>query len=148
VLTARAKVDFMASDASRIVDVELNQNLRVNEVRDASGKPVPFDRDENTPLKLEVTLPNTVQAGAKVTLQFEYGGPLSPRITTPTENVRLAYIDKDGGYLLLPSRWFPLTDFPTIRYTQNDCCRSATREFALGRADVHFGCSPASIDGK
>ena len=117
VLNAKAKVDFTASDASRIVDVELNQNLRVNEVRDDSGKPVPFDRDDNTPLKLEVTLPNTVQAGSKVTLQFEYEGPLSPRITTPTENVRLAYIDKDGGYLLLPSRWFPLTDFPSNRFT-------------------------------
>ena len=29
----------------------------------------------------------------------------------------MAYIAKDGGYLLLPSRWFPLTDFPSNRYT-------------------------------
>jgi hypothetical protein len=117
VLTAKAKVDFAASDASRTVDVELNQNLRVQQVRDASGKPVPYDRDENSPLKLEVTLPNMVPAGGKVTLQFEYEGPLASRVTAPTDTVRLAYIDKDGGYLLLPARWFPLTDFPTNRFT-------------------------------
>jgi len=29
----------------------------------------------------------------------------------------MAYMGKDGGYLLLPSRWFPLTNFPANRYT-------------------------------
>src|SRR6202021_646164 len=31
--------------------------------------------------------------------------------------VRMAYIAKDGGYLLLPTRWVPLTEFPSNRYT-------------------------------
>ncbi len=117
VLTAQAKVDFVANEASRVVDVELNQNLRVNAVRDGAGKPVLYDRDENTPLKLQVTLPDLVPVGGRVTLQFDYAGPLSSRGTSPAQDVRLAYIDKDGGYLLLPARWFPLTDFPTNRYT-------------------------------
>ncbi len=117
VLTAQAKVDFAADESSRIVDVELNQNFRVNGVRDGAGKPLVYDRDENTPLKLQVTLPDTVPMGGKVTLQFDYNGPLSSGRKGAGESVRLAYIDKDGGYLLLPARWFPLTDFPTNRYT-------------------------------
>ncbi len=117
VMNAQAKVDFAAREAARVVDVELNQNLRVNSVRDISGKPVTYDRDDNSGLKLHVTLADTVPVGGKVTLFFDYGGPLSSRITSPDQGVRMAYIAKDGGYLLLPSRWFPLTDFPSNRYT-------------------------------
>src|ERR1700693_1860846 len=35
VMNAQAKVDFAADNAAREVEVELNQNLRVNSVRDA-----------------------------------------------------------------------------------------------------------------
>jgi tetratricopeptide (TPR) repeat protein len=117
VLTAQAKVDFAANEASRVVDVELSQTLRVNGVRDAAGKSLTYDRNENTPLKLQVTLPDSVPLGGRVTLQFEYAGPLSTRSTSAEQTVQLAHIDKDGGYLLLPARWFPLTDFPANRYT-------------------------------
>jgi tetratricopeptide (TPR) repeat protein len=117
VMNAQAKVDFAANEAGRVVDVELNQNLRVNSVRDGSGKPVSYDRDDNSGLKLHVTLGDTVPVGGKVTLVFDYGGPLSSRVTTPDQPMRMASIGKDGGYLLLPARWFPLTDFPANRYT-------------------------------
>ena len=117
VLAAQAKVDFAANEPARVVDVELSQTLRVNGVRDVGGKPLAYDRDENTPLKLHITLPESVPAGGKVTLQFDYAGPLSTRSTSAEQGVELAHIDKDGGYLLLPARWFPLTDFPTNRYT-------------------------------
>jgi len=117
VMNAQAKVDFTASQSSRMVEVELNQNLRVNSIRDSSGKPVSYDRDESVAQKLDVTLPDQVPAGGKVTLQFDYNGPLSSRINGPEQEVRLAYMGKEGGYLLLPARWFPLTDFPSNRYT-------------------------------
>jgi len=32
--------------------------------------------------------------------------------------VRLASIYKDGAYLLLPARWFPLTAYPANRYNR------------------------------
>ena len=117
VMNAQAKVDFAAREAGRIVEVELNQNLRVNSVRDVSGRPVSYDRDDTSAMKLHVTLDDTVPVGGKVTLFFDYGGPLSSRISNPDQGTRMAYIAKDGGYLLLPSRWFPLTDFPSNRYT-------------------------------
>src|SRR5579864_1552898 len=74
VMNAQAKVDFAAKEAGRIVEVELNQNLRVNSVRDVSGRPVSYDRDDSSSLKLHVTLDDTVPAGGKVTLFFDYGG--------------------------------------------------------------------------
>jgi hypothetical protein len=117
VINAQAKVDFVAQEAGRIVEVELNQNLRVNSIRDVSGKPVTYDRDDNSSLKIQITLAETIPVGGKVTLFFDYGGPLSSRLNNPDQGARMAYISKDGGYLLLPSRWFPLTDFPSNRYT-------------------------------
>jgi hypothetical protein len=116
-MNATAKVDFAANDSARVVEVELNQNLRINSIRDAAGKPVNFDRDDMSAQKLRVTLNDTAQAGSKVTLLFDYGGPISSRVVNPDQGARMAYIAKDGGYLLLPARWFPLTDFPSNRYT-------------------------------
>ena len=177
VMNAQAKVDFAANEAARVVEVELNQNLRVNSVRDAAGKPVSYDRDDNSSLKLHITLADTVPAGGKVTLFFDYGGPLSSRMNNPDQGVRLAYIGKDGGYLLLPARWFPLTDFPSNRYTgifqievpgtmtvvgtgtsagapasvtPKSRSRSASRagERAARRAGIAHERSSASLDGK
>ena len=115
-LKAQAKVDFVANVSSREVEVELNQYVRMNDVRDAAGKSVPFDRDDATPLKLHITLPDQVQQGEKVTLQFDYAGPVASGLVNPSQGTRLAYIGREGAYLLLPSRWFPLTDFPSNRY--------------------------------
>src|ERR1700726_912204 len=67
VMNAQAKVDFAAKEAARVVEVELNQNLRINSVRDLSGKPVTYDRDDTSSLKLHVTLDDTIPAGGKVT---------------------------------------------------------------------------------
>jgi aminopeptidase N len=36
---------------------------------------------------------------------------------SPVPGVRTAVISKEGAYLLLPARWFPLTNFPSNRYT-------------------------------
>jgi hypothetical protein len=119
VMNAQAKVDFVAEDAARAVEVELNPTLRVNSVSDGAGKSLSFDRDDAANQKLTIALSDTVPAGAKITLSFDYGGPLSGRINDPSQGVRLAYMSKEGGYLLLPARWFPLTGFPSNRYTGN-----------------------------
>src|SRR5262245_18395462 len=48
-LSAVAKVDFRAHDASSNVLVELHLNLNVSSVKDAAGKSVSFDRDQLNP---------------------------------------------------------------------------------------------------
>ena len=116
-LIAHAKVDFVASDTSRIVQAELHQNLRVTAVTDAAGKAVAFERDTRNPLIVIVTLADVVAPGATVTLNYDYNGPLSNEENSPVPGMRLASIRPDGAYLLLPSRWFPLTFYPSNRYT-------------------------------
>ena len=116
-ISATAKVDFRATEVSSIVRVELHPNLNVTGVKNSSGKALNFERDNLNPLLLNVNLPSAATVNSTVTLEFTYAGPLANEDNSPVPGVRLASIYKDGAYLLLPSRWFPLTAYPTNRYT-------------------------------
>jgi aminopeptidase N len=116
-ISAVAKIEFKAQEVSSAVRVELHQNLDVKEVKAADGKSLTFDRDSQNPLFIMVTLPTAVATGSRVTLTFTYAGMLANEDNSPVPGVRAAVISKDGAYLLLPARWFPLTNFPSNRYT-------------------------------
>jgi tetratricopeptide (TPR) repeat protein len=116
-LSAVAKVDFRAYEVSSIVRVELHPNLNVSEIKSPSGKALNFERDTLNPLLLNVNLPSAAAANSIVTLTFTYTGPMGNEDNSPVPGVRLASIYKDGAYFLLPARWFPLTAYPTNRYT-------------------------------
>ena len=116
-LSAVAKVDFRAKEASSIVRVELHPNLNVTEIKSSSGHAVNFERDAANPLLLTINLPSAVATNSVVSLTFSYSGLLANEENSPVPGVRLASIYKDGAYLLLPARWFPLTGYPSNRYT-------------------------------
>lgn len=116
-INAVAKVQFRAQEVSSNVRVELHENLEVREVRGENGKTLAFQRESENPLFLLVTLPTPVAVGQTVTLTFSYGGLLANEENSPVPNVRVASVNKDWSYLLLPSRWFPLTGYPSNRYT-------------------------------
>jgi aminopeptidase N len=116
-ISAAAKIDFKAVDVASSVRVELHPNLVVKEVKAADGKQLSFERDNQNSLFIVVQLPTPVAAGGHVTLTFTYSGLLANEENSPVPGVRAAAINKDGAYLLLPARWFPLTNFPSNRYT-------------------------------
>jgi aminopeptidase N len=116
-LSARARVEFEVVEASRVVAVELHPNLKVTAVFGPDGKPLTFDREDSAPLIVHVQLPQPETLGRRISLTFEYAGPLANEENSPVKGVRLAYIGQDSAYLLLPARWFPLTDYPANRYT-------------------------------
>jgi tetratricopeptide (TPR) repeat protein len=116
-ISAVAKVDFRAVEASSSVRVELHPNLNVTEVRGGDGKSLSFDRDSQNPLIVTVMLPSPVGAGGRTTLTYTYAGILANEENSPVPGVRMASINKENAYLLLPARWFPLTNFPSNRYT-------------------------------
>jgi aminopeptidase N len=116
-ISGQAKVEFIAQQPARSVVVELHQDLRIDSILGPAGKPLAFERDNNYPLILTVGLSDVVAPGKTVSLTFNYTGPLSNEEDSPTRGVRFASVDKTGAYLLLPARWFPLTNYPTNRYT-------------------------------
>ena len=116
-LTARAIVEFEAQSPSRAVECELHPNLSLSDVRDAAGKVLEIDRGGQNGLDVVVTLPDVVRAGQRTKLTFTYSGVLANEENSAISGVRLASIGKDGAYLLLPARWFPLTGYPSNRFT-------------------------------
>ena len=116
-IAVTAKIDFKALEASSSVRVELHPNLIVKDVKGADGKPLNFERDKQSPLNLIVQLASPVATGGHVTLTFTYAGLLFNEENSPVPGLRAASINKDGAYLLLPARWFPLTNFPSNRYS-------------------------------
>lgn len=114
ILTGHAVVDFEATEASRMIAAELHANLQITSLTDAAKKPVPFERNG---MGVAITLPQAVGRGQRVSLTFDYSGPLANEENSPAPGTRLASIGPDGIYLLQPARWFPLTDFPGNRYT-------------------------------
>jgi hypothetical protein len=116
-ISAIAKIEFRASEVSSNIRVELHPNLIVSDVKTAEGKSLGFGRDSTNPLYVLVTLATPVQARGQVTLTFSYSGMLANEENSPVPGVRAAVIGRDDAYLLLPSRWFPLTNYPSNRYT-------------------------------
>jgi hypothetical protein len=116
-ITATVKADFVADQVSKTVVVELHPDLKIATIHEPGGKPLEFSRDTNSPLLITIGLPESATPGKHVSLQFDYAGPISSEEDSPTKGVRFANIDKTSAYLLLPARWFPLTNFPSNRYT-------------------------------
>src|SRR5208282_70459 len=116
-INAVVKIDFRAVDVSTNLRVELHPNLEVRDVKTADGKTLNFQRENENPLLVNVTLPAPVAVGKTVTLTFSYAGLLVNEENSPVPGIRVASIGKEWVYLLLPSRWFPLTNYPANRYT-------------------------------
>ena len=117
-LAVRANVQFEATEASHVIQAELHPNLRLSSVTDAAGKPLNYQRDSRDPLQVLVDIGNAATPGQKVEIVYDYSGSLPPNEdNSPIKGVRLAAITADGAYLLLPARWFPLTNYPINRYT-------------------------------
>ena len=116
-IQAQAKVDLIAQQVAKTVLVELHPDLHITAVKSADGQDLTFARDNDSPLLVSVGLPGTATPGKTVTITFQYNGPVSSEEDSPTKGLRFASIDKTSAYLLLPARWFPLTNFPSNRYT-------------------------------
>jgi len=116
-LQAIAKVDFIANEVSGGIRVELNQNLDLKDVKTVDGKTLNFERDSGNTLVVTVFLSQAVATGTKISLIFDYAGLLANQDNSPVPGLRTAVISKEGTYLLLPARWFPLTNYPANRYS-------------------------------
>ena len=116
-ISAVAKIDFVATAVTSSVQVELHPNLIVTDVKTADGKSIGFGRDSINPLYVLATLPTPVGTGNRVTLTFTYSGLLANQENSPVPGLTAALISPNNAFLLLPSRWFPLTNYPSNRYT-------------------------------
>ncbi|MBZ5515197.1 MAG: tetratricopeptide repeat protein [Acidobacteriia bacterium] len=113
ILTAKARVDFLAKTDLTTLAFDLHSSLRVDKVLDADGGELRFRRDG---LNLQVDFLNPVQAGKTSSVTVSYGGPLASADGSPVEGLKLAYVGDEGSYLLYPGRWFPVSNYGVDRF--------------------------------
>jgi aminopeptidase N len=114
-LTATAKIDFTSLDNTNEATFELNSALTISKAVDAHGRALESSRDSQN-LNVKVELPTPVQKDQPGEVSLTYAGKLTGNEDSPVSGIRFAALHPDFGYLLYPSRWFPVSGYSTNRF--------------------------------
>jgi hypothetical protein len=137
-LSATVRIDFDPRVDLTTMSFELHSGLRVDSVKDASGKDCNF-RQEG--LNLTVNFLNPVPQGKPAWITVKYGGLLASAEGSPVENLKLAYIGPEGSYLLYAGRWFPVSEYGVGRF-------AATMQITVPSEEVVIASGKASAPAR
>jgi aminopeptidase N len=113
ILTGNVRIDFVPRADLTSMSFDLNSSLRVDSVKDVSGKDLIF-RQEG--LNLAVDFLNPQVQGKATSITVKYRGTLASADGSPVENLKLAYVGPEGSYLLYAGRWFPVSEYGVGRF--------------------------------
>lgn len=114
-LTATAKVDFMPLDDADAAVFELNNALKVDKVVDGGGQTLQATRDgQNLTVRVAFTQPLPKNKPAQLT--FTYEGQFTGSQDSPVYGITFAELKPNFGFLLYPSRWFPVSGYTVDRF--------------------------------
>ena len=116
-INAHVVVSFVPlDDQTNSATFELNNALNVSQVSDAKGNSLNSSRTQadNT---IRVTWPGSLPKGQMTQVAFVYDGRLSGDEESPIYGIKFASIQNDSGFLLYPSRWFPVSGYTSDRFT-------------------------------
>jgi len=132
-LTAKARVDIVPSSDITSLSFELQSNLRVEKVVDATGQEISFKQEGQA---LNLSLLNPLPASKPASITVTYGGMLNSADGSPVEGIKVAYVGPEGSYLLYPGRWFPVAAYSVNRFsaTMNITVPSDETVIASGKA--------------
>ncbi len=117
-LNATVMVRFIPLEDTSQVTFELNNALNISKVVDEDGRQVPSSRLQQD-MSVKLSLPQTLKRGKVAALTFVYDGKLSGDEESPVFGIKFAAIHPEGSYLLYPSRWFPVNDYSTDRFSSD-----------------------------
>jgi tetratricopeptide (TPR) repeat protein len=117
-LTATAQVRFIPLEDTSQVTFELNNALNISRVIDEDGRQVPSSRLQQD-MSVKLSLPQTLKKGKAAALTFVYDGKLTGDEESPVFGIKFAAIHPEGSYLMYPSRWFPVNDYSTDRFSSD-----------------------------
>lgn len=95
---------------------ELNNALNVVRVVDTENRQISVSRTQQDP-STKLSFPYTMQKGKPVTITFTYDGRLTGQEESPIYGIKLLSLKQDSSFLLYPSRWFPVLEYSTGRFT-------------------------------
>jgi len=117
-LNATVMVRFIPLEDTSQVTFELNNALNISRVTDEDGRQVPSSRLQQD-MSVKLSLPQTLKRGKVAALTFVYDGKLSGDEESPVFGIKFAAIHPEASYLLYPSRWFPVNDYSTDRFSSD-----------------------------
>ncbi|MGA3201552.1 MAG: M1 family aminopeptidase [Bryobacteraceae bacterium] len=117
-LSATVLVRFIPLEDTSSVTFELNNALNISKVTDQDGCQVPSSRLQQD-MTVKLNLQETLKKGKVAALTFVYDGKLSGDEESPVFGIKFAAIHPDGSFLLYPSRWFPVNDYSTDRFSSD-----------------------------
>ncbi|HTB14899.1 MAG TPA: M1 family aminopeptidase [Bryobacteraceae bacterium] len=117
-LNATVMVRFIPLEDTSQVTFELNNALNISKVTDEDGRQVPSSRLAQD-MAVKLSLPQTLKRGKVAALTFVYDGKLSGDEESPVFGIKFAAIHPEVSYLLYPSRWFPVNDYSTDRFSSD-----------------------------
>ena len=119
-LKAQAAVTMKLLKQTQSAVLEMNGSLTISGVKGPDGKTVlQFIQDKVNDTNVKVNLGKLYEAGAEITLTFDYAGQLATPEGGPLPDTRLAYIGTEGCYLFYASRWFPFHGYAADRATSD-----------------------------
>ena len=119
-LKAQAAVTMKLLKQTQSAVLEMNGSLTISSVKGPDGKTVlQFIQDKVNDTNVKVNLGKLYEAGAEITLTFDYAGQLATPEGGPLPDTRLAYIGTEGCYLFYASRWFPFHGYAADRATSD-----------------------------
>ena len=115
-IAATVKVDFVPLDNTDAAVFELNAALKISKVVDGKGQTLEATRNAQD-LTIRVALPAPLPKNQASQLTFTYDGQITGGQDSPVYGITFASLKPDFGFLLYPSRWFPVTGYTVDRFT-------------------------------
>ena len=114
-LSANVQVQFVPLDDVTTASFELNNALNLSRVVDDTGRQISASRSQQD-FTVRLNFPNTLPKGKPATLVFTYDGKLTGNEDSPVYGIKFAALHNEGGFLMYPSRWFPVNDYTIDRF--------------------------------
>lgn len=115
-IAATVKVDFMPLDNIDAAVFELNNALKISKVVDGQGHALDAARNTQD-FTVKVALPAPLTKNQASQLTFTYDGQITGGQDSPVYGITFASLKPDFGFLLYPSRWFPVAGYTVNRFT-------------------------------
>ena len=115
-ISAVARIDFKALEAGSDATFELNNALAVAKVVDGTGQTIPTSRNE-ADFTVRMMFPAALQKDQGYQITVSYQGKFTGNEEGPIPGIKFAALHPDSGFLLYPSRWFPVNGYTTDRFS-------------------------------
>lgn len=117
-LTATAKIEFTPLETANDVTFELNNALTVSKAADGQGASIATSRG-TADFSVRVMMPGGITKNQPTMISLTYDGKLTGDEDSPVPGIRFAALHPDFGYLLYPSRWFPINNYSVNRFAMD-----------------------------